>query len=71
MTRVKCIKENDTGRNILFQNVSNHEIMDRKTFVNRIKNPNSSYHQDYVVKKINGIETPVSKPDGNKKNNLE
>ena len=45
--------------------------MDRKTFVDRIKNPNSSYHQDYVVKNINGIETPVSKPDGNKKNNLE
>ena len=49
MTRVKCIKENDTGRNILFQNVGNHEIMDRKTFVSRIKNPNSSYHQDYIV----------------------
>ncbi len=54
----------------MFQNVGNHEIMDRKTFVDRIKNPNSSYHQDYIVKKINRIETPVSKPDGNKKNNL-
>lgn len=31
MTRVKCIKENDTGRNILFQNVGNHEIMGRNT----------------------------------------
>ena len=71
MAIVKCIKENDTGRNILFQNTGNHEIMDRKTFVSRIKNPSSTYHQDYVVKKINGIETPVSKPDNSKKNNLE
>lgn len=71
MAIVKCIKENDTGRNILFQNIGNHEIMDRKTFVSRIKNPSSIYHQDYVVKKINGIETPVSKPDNTKNNNLE
>ena len=55
MARVKCIQENDTGRNILFQNIGNHEIMDRKTFVNRIKNPNSSYHQDYVVKNIKKV----------------
>ena len=71
MVIVKCIKENDTGRNILFQNIGNHEIMDRKTFVSRIKNSSSIYHQDYVVKKINGVDTPVSKPDNSKNNNLE
>jgi hypothetical protein len=71
MALVKCIKENDTGRNILFQNVGNHEIMNRSEFVSRIKNPTSSYHDNYVVKIINGIETPVSKPDRCIKNNLE
>ena len=71
MALVKSIKENETGRNILFQNTGNHETMTRKEFVDRIKNPNSTYHNDYYVRKINGIETPVSKPDNNKNNNLE
>ena len=71
MQMVKCIKENETGRNILFQNIQNHEIMSRKEFVNRINNPNSSYHENYIVKEINGIDTPVSKPDRNKNNNLQ
>lgn len=70
MAVVKSIKENKTGRNILFQNQGNNEIMTRNEFVSRIKNPDSSYHKGYVVKKINGIETPVSKPDNSKKNNL-
>ena len=65
------MKENDTGRNILFQNTRNHEIMTRTEFVSRIKNPNSSYHKDYMVKVINGVETPVSRPDKYTRNNIE
>lgn len=71
MKLVKAIAENDTGRNILFQNTGNNEIMTRKDFVARIKNEKSVYHNDYVVKRINGIETPVSKPDKYTNNNLD
>ena len=71
MKAVKTIAETSTGRNTLFQNTGNNEIMTRKEFVNRIKNPNSVYHEDYYVRNINGIETPVSKPDRLTNNNLD
>lgn len=45
--------------------------MTRDEFVKRIKNPNSVYHKDYYVRNINGIETPVSKPDKSTYNNLD
>lgn len=71
MKIVKSIAETKTGRNTLFQNMGNNEIMTRKEFVDRIKNPNSVYNKDYVVKRINGIETPVSRPDKYTNNNLD
>lgn len=71
MKVVKTIAETSTGRNTLFQNTGNNEIMTRQEFVNRIKNPNSVYHVDYYVRNINGIETPVSKPDRSTNNNLD
>ncbi len=71
MKVVKTIAETSTGRNTLFQNTGNNEIMTRQEFVNRIKNPNSVYHEDYYVRNINGIETPVSKPDRSTNNNLD
>lgn len=71
MKVVKTIAETNTGRNTLFQNTGNNEIMTRQEFVNRIKNPSSVYHEDYYVRNINGIETPVSKPDRSTNNNLD
>ena len=71
MKVVKTIAETNTGRNTLFQNTGNNEIMTRQEFVNRIKNPSSVYHKDYYVRNINGIETPVSKPDRSTNNNLD
>ena len=71
MKVVKTIAETSTGRNTLFQNTGNNEIMTRQEFVNRIKNPSSVYHEDYYVRNINGIETPVSKPDKSTNNNLD
>ena len=71
MKTVKGIEQTSTGRNITFQNTGNHEIMSRSEFVSRIKNTSSVYHKDYVVKVINGIETPVSKPDRLTNNNLD
>ena len=71
MKVVKTIAETSTGRNTLFQNTGNNEIMTRQEFANRIKNPNSVYHEDYYVRNINSIETPVSKPDRSTNNNLD
>ena len=71
MKNVRTLKETSTGRNILFENILNHEKMTRIEFVKRIKNPISTYNKDYYVRKINGLDTPVSKPDNSKKNNLD
>lgn len=68
---VKVIKENSTGRNKQFQDTRNNHIMTDKEFISRIKNPNSVYNEHYYTRKINGIDTPVSKPNGSKKDNLE
>lgn len=65
---VKTIEENKTGRNVKFEDTKTGEIMNRPEFVREIEN--GTYSNDYYVKKINGIKTPVSKPDGKKSNNL-
>ena len=70
ISKIRKIKETETGRNIMFQGIDNHHIMSRQELVDRIKKPDSVYNNFYYVRKINGIDTPVSKPDGNKKNNL-
>lgn len=69
--KVKVIKENQTGRNILFQNTGNHEIMTLNQFVNKIENDNSVYSENYYVRVQNGVKTPVSKPNDSKIDNLE
>lgn len=69
--KVEVIKENETGRNILFQNIGNHEIMTIKQFVNKIENENSVYSENYYVRVQNGVKTPVSKPNDSKIDNLE
>ena len=70
MKMVKVIEETDTGRNKVFQDTRNNHIMSDKEFISRIKNENSVYNNYYYVRKINGVETAVSKPDNSKKNNL-
>jgi len=64
---IKVIKESPTGRNEKFLDTTKNKEMTRTQFVKEIEGGN---YKKYVVKKINGIKTPVSKPDGNKKNNL-
>lgn len=66
-SKVTVIKESESGRNLLFKDNKNGLQMSRSQFVNQIKSGN---YEDYYVRKINGISTPVSKPDGNTKNNL-
>lgn len=41
--------------------------MSRVKFVHKIKH---GEYKDYYTKKINGLDTPVSRPDGDKSNNL-
>ncbi|MBR4110416.1 MAG: hypothetical protein IKK43_01830 [Clostridia bacterium] len=65
--KIRVIKESDTGRNVLFEDMDTNRKMRRAEFVSQIKKGN---YDDYYTRDINGIETPVSKPDGSKKNNL-
>lgn len=65
--RVKVIQEDDSGRNERFKDCTSGNEMTRNQFVRKIKKGN---YGEYYVRKINGLDTPVSKPDGNEKNNL-
>lgn len=65
--RVSVIKESETGRNEKFKDNKSNKEMTRKTFVNEIKN---GKYDKYHIRKINGIDTPVSNPDKSKNNNL-
>ena len=65
--RVRVIQENDTGRNERFKDCTNGNEMTRNQFVKEIRKGN---YGEYYVRKINGLDTPVSKPDGNENNNL-
>lgn len=66
--RVKTTKENDSGRNLEFHDPGRNRDMTRAQFVKEIEHGNYS---DYHVRKINGIKTPVSNPDGSEGNNLD
>jgi hypothetical protein len=70
MKMVKVISEDKHGRNKVFQDTRNNHIMTDKEFISRIKNENSVYSEHYYVRKINGQETAVSNPNGNKQDNL-
>ena len=64
---VFVLKENETGRNELFCDLSNGDIFDRESFVNSIEN---GEYSGYIIASIDGIETLMSKPDGTIANNL-
>jgi len=64
---VIVLKETETGRNELFCDLSNGNIFDREGFVVAI---GSGKHPGYTVTSIDGLATPMSKPDGVASNNL-
>lgn len=70
-TIVKAIKETNTGKNIMFKNMGNNHTMNLNEFVNRIESGNSIYSKNYYVRYDSSGKTPVSKPNRNKKDNLE
>ncbi|MCZ0932791.1 MAG: hypothetical protein OXJ52_06545 [Oligoflexia bacterium] len=65
---IRVIKESPTGRNLRFENRRTGQEMSRSEFVKAIK---GGQYQDYHTRNINGIETPVSNPDGKEGNNLD
>ena len=65
--KVSVVKESSTGRNETFKDNSTGKTMTRTQFVKEIDKGNYS---DYHVRKINGVKTPASNPDGKTGNNL-
>lgn len=66
--RVEVTKETETGRNEKFRDNKTKEDMTLKQFVKKIK---KDEYPEYHIRDINGVETPVSNPDGKKDNNLD
>ena len=64
---IVVLKENETGRNELFCDLSNGDIFDREGFVASIGN---GKYPGYTVASIDGLATPMSKADGVTSNNL-
>ncbi|PRN00064.1 hypothetical protein [Aliarcobacter cryaerophilus] len=65
--RVSVTKESNTGRNLGFHDNYKGSDMTRSEFVREINNGN---YENYHVRSINGIPTPVSNPDSKRNNNL-
>ena len=65
--RVKVIKENETGRNIRFKDISTKKEMTDKGFVRAIKKGD---YDNYHIRNLNGVDTAVSNPNKNRSDNL-
>jgi hypothetical protein len=66
--RVTVTHESPSGRNTNFRDNRTGSNMTRAQFVNQINNGN---YEKYYVRDINGVATPVSKPDASLSNNLD
>ena len=66
--RLIVTRENNTGRNTHFQDTLTGENMTRAQTVKKIK---IGEYDDFHIRKINGIDTPVSNPDSDNENNLD
>ena len=65
--RISVTSENSTGRNMTFHDNYTGANMTRAQFVRQINNGN---YENYHVRNINGMATPVSNPDSSSRNNL-
>ncbi|MDD4029722.1 MAG: hypothetical protein PHX86_08505 [Caldisericia bacterium] len=65
---VRVTSESDSGRNQKFHDDKTGKNMTRAQFVQEIKQGN---FPDYHVRKVNGLQTPVSNPDRKEGNNLD
>lgn len=65
--RVTVTAESESGRNEKFHDNLTGRNMNAQQFVRSIE---LGHYEDYHVRVINDIKTPVSNPDKNSKNNL-
>lgn len=68
LKRISVLKQSKTGRNELFLDNYTGEVFNRDQFVKKIK---AGLYSGFVIRVIRGKETPVSKPDYIKSNNLD
>lgn len=66
--RVTVTQEAPTGRNERFHDNFTGQNMTRNQFVREINRGN---YENYHVREINGVPTPVSNPDNSQNNNLD
>lgn len=66
--RISVTKESKTGRNTNFIDNYKHDKFTRNEFVKKIE---KGQYDNYHVRNINGIKTPVSNPDRSINNNLD
>lgn len=65
--RISVLNEDETGRNEKFKDNLNGREMTRSQFVKEIEKGN---YENYHIRVINDIKTPVSNPDKSENNNL-
>ena len=65
--RVSVTQQSSTGRNTQFRDNYTGRKMSTPQFVRQIRNGN---YENYHVRIINGVATPVSNPDSSTNNNL-
>ena len=65
--RVTVTSETETGRNVMFHDNVTGRNMNDKQFVRSIER---GRYENYHVREINGIKTPVSNPNGKTSDNL-
>ncbi len=65
--RVSVTSEGKSGRNNQFHDNHTGRDMSRTQFVKEIEKGN---YQNYHVRVIDGVKTPVSNPDNSERNNL-
>jgi hypothetical protein len=66
--RVSVVNESDSGRNLQFRDNRSHELMSRAGFVRKIEH---GEYENYHVRVVHGVKTPVSNPDSSENNNLD
>lgn len=66
--KVTTTNESSTWRNLKFHDNYNWNNMTRAQFVKQIELGN---YQNYHIREINWIKTPVSNPDSSTNNNLD
>lgn len=65
--RITVIRESESGRNERFRDNSTGTEMTRPQFVREIE---KGKYDNYHIRDINGVKTPVSNPDKSDRNNL-